>query len=66
MAEEKSSPESFNKIQELFSGETNAPASYFQNIEKSAENAGESINKTFGQQMREKLKTFKEQSEFKE
>ena len=52
--------ESFNKIQQLFSGETNAPASYFQNIEKSAEKAGESINKTFGQQMREKLKTFRD------
>lgn len=52
--------ESFNKIQQLFSGETNAPASYFQNIEKSAEKAGESIDKTFGQQMREKLKTFRD------
>ncbi len=52
--------ESFNKIQQLFSGETNAPASYFQNIEKSAEKAGKSIDKTFGQQMREKLKTFRD------
>ena len=52
--------ESFNKIQELFSGTTNAPATYFQNIEKSAEKAGESIDKTFGQQMREKLKTFRD------
>ena len=52
--------ESFNKIQQLFSGETNAPASYFQNIEKSAEKAGDSIDKTFGQQMREKLKTFRD------
>ena len=52
--------ESFNKIQQLFSGETNAPATYFQNIEKSAEKAGKSIDKTFGQQMREKLKTFRD------
>ena len=52
--------QSFNKIQELFSGTTNAPATYFQNIEKSAEKAGESIDKTFGQQMREKLKTFRD------
>ena len=52
--------ESFNKIQELFSGETNAPATYFQNIEKSAEKAGKSIDKTFGQQMRDKLKTFRD------
>ena len=52
--------ESFNKIQELFSGTTNAPASYFQNIKDSADDAGKSIDKTFGQQMREKLKTFRD------
>ena len=52
--------ESFNKIQELFSGTTNAPASYFQNIKDSVDDAGDSINKTFGQQMREKLKTFRD------
>tara|TARA_B100000282_G_scaffold264603_1_gene215258 strand:- start:160 stop:1896 length:1737 start_codon:yes stop_codon:yes gene_type:complete len=50
--------ESFNKIQELFSGSTNAPASYFQNISDSANNAGEAIEKSFGQTMRDKLKTF--------
>ena len=52
--------ESFNKIQELFSGTTNAPASYFQNIKDSVDDAGDSIDKTFGQQMREKLKTFRD------
>ncbi len=50
--------ESFNKIQELFSGTTNAPASYFQDIKDSADGAGDSINKSFGQTMRDKLKTF--------
>jgi len=50
--------ESFNKIQELFSGTTNAPASYFQDIKDSADSAGDSINKSFGQTMRDKLKTF--------
>jgi len=50
--------ESFNKIQELFSGTTNAPASYFQDIKNSADGAGDSINKSFGQTMRDKLKTF--------
>ena len=52
--------ESFNKIQELFSGTTNAPASYFKNIKDSVDDAGDSIDKTFGQQMREKLKTFRD------
>ncbi len=50
--------ESFNKIQELFSGSTNAPASYFQDIKNSADGAGDSIEKSFGQTMRDKLKTF--------
>ena len=50
--------ESFNKIQELFSGTTNAPATYFNNIKGSAGDAGETIDKTFGQTMRDKLKTF--------
>jgi len=50
--------ESFNKIQELFSGSTNAPASYFQDIKDSADGAGDSIDKSFGQTMRDKLKTF--------
>ena len=52
--------ESFNKIQELFSGTTNAPATYFQDIKDSVDDAGDSIDKTFGQQMREKLKTFRD------
>ena len=52
--------ESFNKIQELFSGTTNAPASYIQDIKDSVDDAGDSIDKTFGQQMREKLKTFRD------
>ncbi len=50
--------ESFNKIQELFSGSTNAPASYFQKIDEEAGKAGETIEKSFGQTMRDKLKTF--------
>ena len=50
--------ESFNKIQELFSGSTNAPASYFDDISNSANNAGDSIEKSFGQTMRDKLRTF--------
>ena len=50
--------ESFNKIQELFSGSTNAPASYFQKIDEEAGKAGETIDKSFGQTMRDKLKTF--------
>ncbi len=52
--------ESFNKIQELFSGETNAPASYTNEIKKSVDNLDKSINKTFGQNMRDKLKTFRD------
>tara|TARA_R100000353_G_scaffold11708_3_gene12307 strand:+ start:1005 stop:2750 length:1746 start_codon:yes stop_codon:yes gene_type:complete len=48
----------FADINELFSGETNAPASYFSNIADSADDAGDSIDKTFGQTMRDKLKTF--------
>jgi len=52
--------ESFNKINELFSGETNAPATYFNNIKDSAKGAGDAIEKSFGQTMREKLKTFRE------
>ena len=52
--------ESFNKIQELFSGSTNAPASYFQDIKNSADGAGDAIEKSFGQTMRDKLKTFKD------
>ena len=50
--------ESFNKIQELFSGSTNAPASYFQKIDEEAGKAGDTIEKSFGQTMRDKLKTF--------
>ncbi len=50
--------ESFNKIQELFTGTTNAPASYFQDIKNSAEGAGNAIEKSFGQTMRDKLKSF--------
>ena len=52
--------ESFNKINELFSGETNAPATYFSNIEDSANGAGDAIEKSFGQTMKDKLKTFKD------
>jgi hypothetical protein len=52
--------ESFNKINELFSGETNAPATYFNNIKDSADGAGDAIEKSFGQTMRDKLKSFKD------
>ena len=52
--------ESFNQIQELFSGETNAPATYFQNIDKAAGDAGETIEKSFGATMKEKLNSFKD------
>ena len=52
--------ESFNKIQQLFSGETNAPATYFQNIDKAAADAGETIEKSFGATMKEKLNSFSE------
>ena len=52
--------ESFEKINQLFSGETNAPATYFNNIKDSAEGAGDAIEKSFGQTMRDKLKTFKD------
>jgi len=50
--------ESFNKIQELFTGTTNAPASYFQDIKDSADGAGDAIEKSFGQTMRDKLRSF--------
>ena len=50
--------ESFNKINELFSGETNAPAEYTNKITESVDNLDESITKTFGTHMKEKLKTF--------
>ena len=52
--------ESFNKIQELFTGETNAPAEYTNKITESVDNLDKSITKTFGQNMREKLKTFRD------
>ena len=52
--------ESFKKINQLFSGETNAPATYFNDIKDSADDAGDSIDKSFGQVMRDKLKTFKD------
>ena len=50
--------ESFNKINELFSGDTNAPAEYTNKITESVDNLDKSITKTFGTHMREKLKTF--------
>jgi phage-related minor tail protein len=37
---------------------TEAPATYFENIKNSANDAGDAIEKSFGQQMRDKLKTF--------
>jgi phage-related minor tail protein len=48
--------EQFNALFE----NTEAPDSYFQNIKDSVDDAGDSIDKTFGQQMREKLKTFRD------
>ncbi len=50
--------ESFNKINELFSGSTNAPAEYTNKITESVDNLDKSITKTFGTHMKEKLKTF--------
>ena len=50
--------ESFEKINELFSGETNAPASYFNKIDKAAGDAGTTIEKSFGKTMKEKLQGF--------
>ncbi len=50
--------ESFNKINKLFSGDTNAPAEYTNKITESVDNLDESITKTFGTHMKEKLKTF--------
>ena len=51
---------SFEKINQLYSGETNAPATYFNDIKDSADGAGDAIEKSFGQTMLDKLKTFKD------
>ena len=50
--------ESFDKINDLFSGETNAPAEYTDTLTNSVNNLDESMNKTFGKEMKEKLKGF--------
>ena len=48
----------FEEIQTLFSTDTNAPETYFRKIDKSASDAGDTIEKSFGQTMRDKLKSF--------
>ena len=50
--------ESFEKINELFSGETNAPATYFEKIDKAAADAGETITASFGGEMKNKITGF--------
>ena len=50
--------ESFEKINELFSGETNAPATYFEKIDEAAGNAGETITASFGSEMKNKITGF--------
>ena len=52
--------ESFNKIQELFSGETNAPAEYTNKITTSVDSLNESMDRTFGGDMKNKLNSFKD------
>ena len=48
----------FEEIQTLFSTDTNAPETYFRKIDKSASDAADTIEKSFGQTMRDKLKSF--------
>ena len=50
--------ESFEKINELFSGETNAPAEYTNKITTSVDSLNESMDRTFGGDMKNKLTTF--------
>ena len=50
--------QNFEEIQTLFSTDTNAPESYFRKIDKSASDAADTIEKSFGQTMRDKLKSF--------
>ena len=50
--------QNFEEIQTLFSTDTNAPESYFRKIDKSANDAADTIEKSFGQTMRDKLKSF--------
>ena len=52
--------ESFNKIQELFSGETNAPAEYTNKITTSVDSLNQSMDRTFGGDMKNKLNSFKD------
>jgi len=52
--------ESFNKINELFSGETNAPAEYTNKITTSVDSLNESMDRTFGGDMKNKLNSFKD------
>ena len=48
----------FENIQNLFGTDTNAPETYFRKIDKSANDAAVTIEKSFGQTMRDKLKSF--------
>ena len=50
--------QNFKEIQTLFSTDTNAPETYFRKIDKSASDAADTIEKSFGQTMRDKLKSF--------
>jgi len=50
--------QNFEEIQTLFSTDTNAPETYFRKIDKSANDAAVTIEKSFGQTMRDKLKSF--------
>ena len=52
--------ESFNKIQEIFSGETNAPAEYTNKITTSVDSLNESMDRSFGGDMKNKLNSFKD------
>ena len=52
--------ENFGKINELFSGETNAPAEYTNKITTSVDSLNESMDRTFGGDMKNKLNSFKD------
>lgn len=52
--------ENFASINELFSGETNAPAEYTNKITTSVDSLNESMDRTFGGDMKNKLNSFKD------
>ncbi len=51
--------ENFGKINELFGGETNAPAEYTNKITTSVDSLNDSMDRTFGGMMKNKLDSFK-------